>query len=135
MHWIIPLLIDLGRLAWKQTSDSAIPLLSEGLTLAQELNQYYLARGLEAMVRVACARGKFEDALRFGGAAATLRDVLGTPAWPTEHTTLDSDLTDARQHLSQAVADYAWRQGSTESINQTVALALGVLQWSAPSSV
>lgn len=118
--------ITLGRQA--RESDSARSLLIEGLLLARDGSRWDLARGLEVVVEVAAAEDRFEVALRLAGAAAALRDRMGTPPWPSERDRLQDATTRARQRLTEGAADLAWMHGWTSPIDEAVAVALDFLR-------
>jgi ATP/maltotriose-dependent transcriptional regulator MalT len=100
--YLIPILLGLGRLARDNGDrDTAQSFLREGLLLAEELSRWQLAHALEATVEVAATEGQAESAVELAGAADALRDVLGTPMWPTERAGLDPVLARARQSLPQ----------------------------------
>jgi tetratricopeptide (TPR) repeat protein len=126
---LIPALLDLGRLSSEQGDRGAAQsFLTEGLLLADELSRWQLAHALEAIVEVAVAEGDPESALQLAGAAAAVRNALGTPLWPTEHARLDPVVARARQSVTAATASAAWSRGSTMLRGQSVTLALDVLQ-------
>jgi tetratricopeptide (TPR) repeat protein len=123
---LIPALITLGRQA--RESEHARGWLVEGLLLARDGSRWDLARGLEAVVEVAAAEGNFELALQLAGAAAALRDRIGTPHWPSEEAWLNAAITGARQRLTEDAADFAWMRGLTRPVDEAVAAALDFLE-------
>jgi hypothetical protein len=124
-----PTLVTLGRQA--SESDDARSCLAEGLVLAGHGgSRWDLARGLEVVVEVAAAEGQVELALRLAGAAAALRDRLGTPPWPSERARLDAARNRARQRLTEDAADLAWMQGWTSPVDGALGMALDFLQQS-----
>jgi uncharacterized protein HemY len=127
--YLISILLALGRLAREQGErDAAQSFLREGLLLAEELRRWQLAHALEATAEVAAADGQPESALELAGAAAALRDALGTPTWPTERTRLEPAVAHARQSLPVHAAAAAWSRGVTMQVEHAVALALdGIL--------
>jgi hypothetical protein len=128
-HFMIPGLVKLGRLTWQaEDRDCARSLLLEGLELGRRMSRYELARGLETMVEIADGEGKPESALQLAGAAATLRDAMGAPLWPSERRRLDPIIRDARQCLSEAAADAAWMRGWTSPVDVTIGLATDLLK-------
>ncbi len=127
--YMIPLLLGLGRLAWVQGErHGAQAFLSEGLMLAHELSRWQLAHALEAILEVAAAEGQLESALQPAGAAAAVRDSLGTPMWATERARLDPVVAGARERLTAAHAAAAWSHGETMAVAQAVALAFDVVR-------
>jgi predicted ATPase/DNA-binding XRE family transcriptional regulator len=128
-YYVIPILLDLARLARDHgDKDAARLLLAEALTIADELSRWRLAHKLEATSEVAVDENQPESALLLAGAAAALRDALGTPQWPTERARLDPVLVRAGQMLSTAAAEAAWNRGSTMPVDQAAALALEFLK-------
>jgi predicted ATPase/DNA-binding XRE family transcriptional regulator len=128
-HDMIPILLDLGRLAGEQGDDeSARAFLAEGVMLADQLSRWHVAHGLEAIAELAAEEGLPDSALQLAGAAAALRDALGTQLWPTERMRLDAALVRARERVSPATALAAWTRGSTTTTDQAIALALDLLQ-------
>jgi hypothetical protein len=122
--YMIPMLLGLGQLAMTQGDrNAASVLLNEGLLLADEMSRWHLAHALEAILEVAAADGQQESALQLAGAAAALRDSLGTPTWPTERARLDPVVAGARQSLTAAGAAAAWSRGEMMPIVKAVALA------------
>jgi len=73
-------------------------LLAEGVGLAQQLgNRHHLAQALEGVAAFAAVRDA-EAALRFAGAAATVRAVIGVPLSPTERLLLERRLGPPEAH-------------------------------------
>lgn len=129
MVFMVPVMMNLGRLVYEQGDiDRARSLLAEGLTLAHDLSRLELARALEVLVLILVELGQPKSALEFAGAAAALRAGLKAPLWPTEQERHDPACAAARQSLSAAAADAAWMDGSTRSVEQTLALALDWLR-------
>jgi hypothetical protein len=123
---LVSALITLGRQA--SESGQAREWLVEGLVLARDGVRWDLARGLETVVEVASAEGQVELALQLAGAAAALRDRMGTPPWPSERARVEAATTRARRSLTEDAADVAWMRGWTSPVNQTLAMALRFLQ-------
>jgi hypothetical protein len=123
---VIPALITLGRQA--RESADARGCLVEGLLLARERSRRDLARGLEVVVEAAAADGQVGLALQLAGAAAALRDRMGTPPWPSESAMVDAATTCARQNLTADAADRAWLRGRTSPVDEALAMALHFLR-------
>jgi non-specific serine/threonine protein kinase len=128
-HFMIPSLVWLGRLAWEQCDTRrARSLLSEALTLGYAMSRYELARGLEATVEVAGADGQPECAIELAGAAAAMRDAMGTPLWPTAAARLEPVVVSARRFMGATAADRAWMQGWNMPADRAFGLALELLR-------
>jgi predicted ATPase len=126
---LIPSLITLGRRAIE--SDLARSWFIEGLLLARDGSRWDLARGIEVVVEIAADDRDVELALKLAGAAAAMRDRMGTPPWPSERARLDAATSRARQCLTEGAADLAWMHGWTSPVDEALAQALEFLQ---PSS-
>jgi len=130
---VVPTLIALGRQA--SESSDARACLVEGLLLARQGgSRWDLARGLEVVVEVAAAEGQGELALQLAGAAAALRDRMGTQPWPSERARLDAAMTRARQRLTEDAADVAWMQGGSSPVDEALAMALAFLEQSSAAA-
>jgi non-specific serine/threonine protein kinase len=128
--YLIPILLALGRLAGEQGDRVAgQSFLSQGLLLADEMSRWHLAHALETMVEVAVANGQPECALQLAGAAAAVRESLGTPIWPTERARLDPAVAHARESIPASAAAAAWSRGSTIPPGQCVTLAFDALKY------
>jgi hypothetical protein len=119
-------LADLGNLTREQGDYSTSEeLYRESLSLFQELgHKRGIARGLELIAAVAAARAEAERALRLAGAAAALRQSIGTPLTVTEQNQLDEDLRPARNKLSTAEARTAWLEGWVMPVDVAIAEVL-----------
>jgi hypothetical protein len=102
----------------------AVGLLHESVRLSRDIGaRVWLARGLEALAMVAAAGGLRRRAAALGGAAESLRDVLGVHLPPfnaAEHEALVQRL---HAELGDE-AESAWNMGRALSPDQAVALAL-----------
>jgi non-specific serine/threonine protein kinase len=134
--YMVPVLLNLARLAEEYgDTDRARLLLRDALTLAQEVSQWEFARCLEAVVELATTKGHSSPAICVAGAAANLRDAMGTPLWPSERRRLDSALVRARRNLTAAQAEAAWLRGSTSNADEILTLALDLLRQPSAESV
>jgi predicted ATPase/DNA-binding CsgD family transcriptional regulator len=112
------LLLDQGAVA------EAGHLLAESLALAQEGgDRLELARSLEGLAGVAMAI-RPDHAVRLAGAAAALREALGTRAYPWERARLDRWLGAARRSLGPQAYAVAWTEGRDLPLDQVLAGAL-----------
>jgi hypothetical protein len=126
---VIRLFVCLGRLLVEQhDARRGQWLLAEGLTVAQELSRWELARAFEIAVEVFAATSAWEDALHLAGTAAAMRDIMGTPAWPSERARLDPVVARARESLSGDAADAAWMRGWAAPADLTLTVALNRLR-------
>jgi predicted ATPase/DNA-binding SARP family transcriptional activator len=70
-----------------------------------------LPYNLEGFVKLASARNQSERALRIAGAAARLREDVGSIQLPGEKAQIEALIKEARAELPAAAADAAWRDG------------------------
>ena len=106
-------LADLGNLAREQQDCSAaLPLYRESLKIFQQLeHKRGIARVLECCACAASAQQQAERALRLAGAAAALRQNIGTPLTHAEQVKLEAILEPARQALANTSSATAWLEG------------------------
>jgi predicted ATPase len=119
-------LADLGNLA-REHGDYATSRSHyvESMKLFQELGQKRgMARLLDGLACWEAAQSQPERALRLAGAAAAMRQVLGTPLPLAEQTKLEKTLERARKSVSPAVAAAAWMDGWTTPADQAIEDAL-----------
>jgi tetratricopeptide (TPR) repeat protein len=91
--------------------------LNEGLHLAQTVGDIdAVSRALDALAGLAGDQGRFPDAARLHGAAASLRRMHGIELPPVYRPGYDRDLSTARSHLGQAFAP-AWEAGAALGIS------------------
>jgi len=113
-HWgIARTLADLGSLA-REKGDCATaqPFLRESLKIFREMeHKRGIARLLECFACLAAAQRQAERSLRLAGAAAALRQSIGTPLTPAEQAELQKILDLARQSLPDASGAAAWLEG------------------------
>ena len=119
-------LLNMGLLL-SQTgeSDRAHNLLRESLYVWQESGeQVFLAESLEALAGVAAATDQPERAARIGGAAETIRALIGAPLSASDRTRYEQSLKPARMQLDAAMFLRAWAAGQSLTIPQAIAEAL-----------
>jgi predicted ATPase/DNA-binding XRE family transcriptional regulator len=111
--WTAETLVSLGVAALEQGAlGLARRCLAESLAVTRELDdQFGLAGALEAFAVLAVALGEPRQALQFMGAAAALREAVGTPLPPAERPRLERLLTPARSALGQPATDEAQAEG------------------------
>jgi hypothetical protein len=127
-HYIVPLIIDLSRLAIERGDrEAAASLLVEALTSADERSRWQLAHALEAAVEMLAVDNHLAEPLRLAGTAAALREKLETPLWPTERGRLKVALGPARERMGTADADIAWRSGWITAVDQALSLAFDMI--------
>jgi DNA-binding CsgD family transcriptional regulator len=106
----------------------AIQLFTATLHLCRELHDLrFIALCFEGFGRVAAGQNQSECAARLFGAARALREKIGMPiveAFLARQ--LDRDLTTARAALSERAFSDAWDAGQRMSLDDAVALALGL---------
>jgi predicted ATPase len=115
-------LTDLGNLAREQGDYAAAhSLYREGMKAFQELDHKRgIARLLECFARSAAAQLDAERSLRLAGAAAALRQTLGTPLAPAEQAKLEAALDPVRQALTNTASTAAWLEGWTLPLEKVI---------------
>jgi predicted ATPase len=119
-------LSDLAGLSWDQgDNDEARRLYGESIQMFQNLgHKRGIARVLECFAANAAAQANAAQSLHFAGAAAALRDRLGTPLTPAEQQKLEKVLEFARRTLGNAAGLTAWMEGWALPVEQAVQEAL-----------
>jgi predicted ATPase/Tfp pilus assembly protein PilF len=119
-------LLNLGRITHLQSDDAhARAYLAEGLTVARGLdNRRLLAYALERMAMVAGAQGAPEQAATLFGAAAALREVLGTPLDPNDRAAYDRAAATISRTLGPDGFAAAWAAGQALPLGEAITLAL-----------
>jgi tetratricopeptide (TPR) repeat protein len=79
---------------------------------------------LEAFARLAVANAQPSRAARLLGAAAKLREEIGTAVPPVEQADFDKALAQARDQLGTAAFEAAWNEGWALDWEQAAAYAL-----------
>ena len=96
-------------------------LYCESIRIFNELgHKRGVARVLESLATSAMAQLRPEQSLRLAGAAAALRERLGTPLLASERPRLEKALETARQKLSNAAGLKAWMEGWAMPMEQAV---------------
>jgi predicted ATPase len=115
-------LTDLGTLAREQRDSSAAhSLYRESLKIFQELeHKRGIARLLECFASLAAAQLDAERSLRLAGAAAALRQNIGTPLTPVEQVKLEAILDPARQALTNTASAMAWLEGWAMPVEKAI---------------
>jgi hypothetical protein len=83
-----------------------------------------IAGVLEHLAASAAAQSNAEQSLRMAGAAAALRQRLGTPLSPAKQAQLEKALEFARRTLGNARGLTAWMEGWAMPVEQAVQEAL-----------
>ena len=119
-------LSDLAGLSWDQgDNDEARRLYGESIQMFQNLgHKRGIARVLECLAANAAAQSNAVQSLRFAGAAAALRERLGTPLTPAEQHKLEKVLEFARRTLGNAAGMTAWMEGWAMPVEQAIQEAL-----------
>jgi non-specific serine/threonine protein kinase len=88
--------------------------------------QWGIAICLEGLARVAAHQGRLEQAARWWGAAASLRDAIGAPLSEDDRLAYDYDrsIDDARTRLGAMRFAEAWAEGQATSTERVIAEAL-----------
>ncbi|HEY3171438.1 MAG TPA: protein kinase [Thermoanaerobaculia bacterium] len=119
-------LADLGNLA-RDRGDfpAAHELYRESLQIFRELDyKRGIAQILELFACAAADQGRAKRALGLAGAAAALRQVLGTPLRPAEQAKLEASLEAARQKLEGSEGTAAWVEGWASPLDGAIEAAL-----------
>jgi predicted ATPase len=119
-------LSDLAGLSYDQGNNAeARRLYAESIGLFRDLgHQRGVARVLECLAASAAAQSSAEQALRWAGAAAALRERLGAPLTPAEQLRLEKALEFARRGLGTAAGLSAWMEGWAMPVDQAIQEAL-----------
>jgi adenylate cyclase len=121
-------LVTLGNaVRSEQDHQNAYALYQESLQIYRDLgDRRMLAYLLENIGALLALQGDAARALHMVGAAATLREALGTPLSPAEQGQLESALEPARQSLGPAAAASAWATGQGLRLEQAIDEALRI---------
>ncbi|MDQ4099987.1 MAG: tetratricopeptide repeat protein, partial [Chloroflexota bacterium] len=121
---------NLGRAAQLQgDTRRSINCHRENLEIVRELgDKRTLIDSLESIAALAISSSCTEEAVRLLGAAAALRDELGTPATSAERETNDHTLTAARDQLGEPALVKLLASGRALSVERGIAVAAIVLQ-------
>ena len=85
-----------------------------------------LAHALAALTGLAAAEGRPERAVRLAGAAEALCDAARATLQPSERGAFEAGLAAARAALPGDIADRAWAEGRSMTIEQAIVEALSV---------
>ncbi len=115
-------LSDLGNIAREQRDcHTAHSFYRESLKIFQELeHKRGIARLLEGFACSAAAQLQAERSLRLAGAAAALRQNIGTPLTPGEQAKLEAILDPVRQSLTNTAGTTAWLDGWAMPVEKAI---------------
>ncbi len=115
-------LSDLATLSYDQGNNvEARHLYAESILLFRDLgHKRGVARVLECLAASAAAQSNAEQALRWAGAAAALRERLGAPLTPTDQARLEKALEFARRALGSPASLTAWMEGWAMPLEQAI---------------
>ena len=115
-------LSDLAGLNYDQgNNQEARRLYAESIWLFWDLgHKRGVARVLECFAASAAAQSKADQALRWAGAAAALRERLGAPLTPADRATLEKALEFARRTLGSPASLTAWMEGWAMPLEEAV---------------
>jgi tetratricopeptide (TPR) repeat protein len=103
----------------------ALALYKESLTLHWKLNtRPGMAQCLERMALLACAQGLGERAARLHGAAAALRDAMGSVMAPADRVRYDQSMAVVRGQMEDEAFAAQEAEGRAMSLEQAVTCAL-----------
>jgi tetratricopeptide (TPR) repeat protein len=121
-------LSNLGLIAQEQGDGArAASLYAESLAFYRKVgDRVRVAMSLEALARLAATRTAPEGAVRLLGAAASLRDAIGTPLPPADRAALDQTLAALRAALGEDRFGPAWAAGQMLPPEQASEEAMGL---------
>jgi tetratricopeptide (TPR) repeat protein len=119
-------LLNLGQVVYAQGDYAdARALFEESLAIRRELgDKKGIAYSLEAFASLAAKEQTAERSARLWGAAAALREALGSPLSPHEHERYDREVGAARETLGANAFAAAWEEGRAMSWEQAVFYAM-----------
>jgi non-specific serine/threonine protein kinase len=125
-RYIALVLLSLGDVARAEAHHaSAHGLLRESLTTMIEVGERLETHwALDTFAHLASDEGRAARAVRLAGAAARLREAMGSPSWPVVQRQRDRWLASARTALDDEVFAAAWAEGQAMSREQAIAYAL-----------
>jgi predicted ATPase len=123
--WEGTILYNLGLVAEDQDDlPGARVFYSQSVPLLRESGfRWHLPVVLEGFASLAARQAQAERALVLAGAAASARDVIGSPIPPAMKPRLDQAIARARQDLGEAAAG-AWSRGQAMTLEQAIDYAL-----------
>jgi len=118
-------LVTLGRVRGAQgAAADARGRLSEALALTRVAGpRVVVVAALGELGVLAVGQGQARQGARLLGAAARMRQEMGTPVRPADRTAIEGALAAARASLGDAAFADAWSAGQTLSVEQLVAQA------------
>ncbi len=122
-------LLNLGEVARVEgDAERALALYHESLTLLWTMgDRHGMAACLGGIAGFAVSHGQPDDAARLLGAAAVLREEVGTPLPADERDAYERTVATARAALGDDGFAAAWAEGQTLSPEQAVADAGGIV--------
>jgi non-specific serine/threonine protein kinase len=126
--WAAAALVGLGRVA-RGTGDSrtAHSFFTEAILTQRETEErMWVAPYLDAFAYLAVTHGQARQAVRLLGAAAALREALGSSLKPFEREEHEGSAELARKQLDQVEFEEAWAEGRRMSPEEAIEAALNV---------
>jgi len=119
-------LCQLGAVACEEGDHAtARGALNEALDIFRVLGHALgITYSLEGLATLAAGHGRAAPALRLAGAAAALRDTIGSPLAPVDQAMLERWLRPARAALGDAGAAAVWQEGRAMGLEQAIAFAM-----------
>jgi hypothetical protein len=126
VQWIAGTLMNLGLLDDLQGDYStARSFYGEALAISLELgDRECIGCALEGLSALAATERNPRRAMRLAGAAASVRELLGTQSPFAERKLLERRLTGARQQLGDIAANAAYAEGCGLPLEQAVMYAV-----------
>jgi tetratricopeptide (TPR) repeat protein len=108
-------------------TDRAMELYRESLRIKQELGDAWaITYTLEGCAATLVSKGECAQAARLYGAAASIRERLGTPLERSKLAANQADLEAARRLIGEAAFETAWHEGGLLSDAEAVLEAIAV---------
>jgi predicted ATPase/class 3 adenylate cyclase/Tfp pilus assembly protein PilF len=117
---------NLGNVAHEQGDYAAAgSLYEESLTITRELGDRWLtAYNLEGLASLAGKEAQAQRSVRLWGAAAALREVMGSLLPPIERDKQEREMTAMRKTMVEDAFAAAWAQGQTMTMEQAIEYAI-----------
>lgn len=108
---------------------TARALFEESMTIKQQLgDKLGIAYALDALADLAIAQGQLKGAACLFGAAESLCESIHSPLEPIDRAKHDRSVATVRACLDEATLGAAWAEGQAMTMEQAIALALGMME-------
>jgi predicted ATPase/DNA-binding SARP family transcriptional activator len=125
-RWLIALLLrELGQLALERDGAGASDLFRESLGITRDLgDQEGIAASLEGLAGAAAIGARMEDAARWFGAAAVLRQAISAPVPASECEEHERRVAAVKEALGEPAFRAAWAEGAAMPLEEAIRCAL-----------